>query len=807
MRFPAFILAFCSIVQLTAGANTSDDHHLLLDQSLSLEEAAASPYLFREVGEALAALNECGRKAPSDTITLSIAPGVYWVDNPDDEAVRLPVEGSSTPYGCRVSCPILRLEGLSSDAGDIVLACNRGQTQGAVGNFTMLFFDSESIEARNITFGNYCSVDLDYKPDPALSRRRRCNSNVQAQLVHTNADRVWVDNCRFVSRLNLCPFTGARRTLFTNSHFECTDDALAGSAVYSNCHFEFFSSKPFYATPSYGAVLIDCVIDTHVQGVQYFSKTNGGLILLRTKINQMNGQSLTVLPCYGESSDACYYSNVEVNGKPYSIDGAVDITDKAVLRAVNIPNLLAGNDCWDPLNMRRQQADDCLNFPLWMRIVNDGNKVLEPQGDVRQMRAEFRYWGNYAVEDLDVLPVPSGAMSWTAERVLKLSNLRGLTASVCSDNYLPVQSKATLKAVHPSGLVAKTTLTIEPKLEAAPVFAQHPSLTYDKKERGIVLNYQLSAGKDDATHVVWYRYTKEDLSDTVAVRQGLVRSERVYEVSRADRDRFIAARVTPRYANTHSGEAEVVGYKEMITVRSMPSVIFEEQSLQTDFHNLPVGYQPKVGQGVWTFDTFKPSDTDGYDWTPSSDRSWFYGMGVDGCGDKRGLLQETRGARCIYLPARDKSGNMEATVKINPAKTAGQGFGSATGQYMDICIKFDPETMTGYALRIERVPDYDKAVVFQLMEYRDGKILPISERQPAICYRSTCTVTVSLKGTALTATAVTSAMMPEPSSPELQTEVFLKAAVAKTNASGFCIQHTGTVGTSASMISHVSLKW
>ena len=45
---------------------------------------------------------------------------------------------------------------------------------------------------------------------------------------------------------------------------------------------------------------------------------------------------------------------------------------------------------------------------------------------------------------------------------------------------------------------------------------------------------------------------------------------------------------------------------------------------------------------------------------------------------------------------------MSLTLNVDPTKTAGQGFGSATGQYMDVCLKFDTRSLTGYGLRIIR---------------------------------------------------------------------------------------------------------
>ena len=69
---------------------------------------------------------------------------------------------------------------------------------------------------------------------------------------------------------------------------------------------------------------------------------------------------------------------------------------------------------------------------------------------------------------------------------------------------------------------------------------------------------------------------------------------------------------------------------------------------------------------------------------------------------------------------------MKITLNVDPSKTAGQGFGSATGQYMDICIKFDTRTLTGYALRIIRTTKYSNAVDFMPTKYENGRTTAIS---------------------------------------------------------------------------------
>lgn len=60
-----------------------------------------------------------------------------------------------------------------------------------------------------------------------------------------------------------------------------------------------------------------------------------------------------------------------------------------------------------------------------------------------------------------------------------------------------------------------------------------------------------------------------------------------------------------------------------------------------------------------------------------------------------------QGARIRYTPTTapemgtETKRNMEVLLEVDPAKSAGQGFGSA-GQYLDVCIKTDTDTLDGY---------------------------------------------------------------------------------------------------------------
>lgn len=521
---------------------TSSEHHLYVVPNATSDEALG---VFATVSDAL-------RQAEAfadDSLwtTIHIPPGVYWLDDPDDPAIRKPAPGEHTPFGLKVRLSKTRLIGMGDSPENVVLACNRGQTQGADGNFTMLHITGDDIQAENLTFGNYCNVDLDYERDPQQSRPRRADAIVQAQLVICNGDRYEARRCRFISRLNLCPFAGARHALFVDCYFECTDDALCGTGTYRHCRFTFFSSKPFYATSPQGAVFNDCDIHSKVHGVQYLTKVS------------------------------------------------------------------------DPVTMRncRWTSDDPNLTIEWTRKPNPKKRCLMENCTLNG-------------KPLDVPMPPDVPMSVT----------------------------------------------------------------------------------------------------------------------------------TP---------------------------------------TLPMMNQLALTAGRWTLDAYKPADTADYEWGVDTTRpAWCYGEGVDGAEGCYGMIQSVRGARMMYTGKADEHyDNQTLTVALAPCKSAGQGFGSATGQYLDICIKFDTQTLTGYGLRFIRTPAYDKAVEVALVDYSAGTITSLCTPAKCVLFRKGCRVTLSARGSVLTALIKNGDQQQQ-----------LTATIPHPNSfGGIHIQHTGSTGASATVIQSLNCTY
>ncbi len=542
--------------QLNGQEVTSSAHRLYVNAD---KKTKASKFTFQTVNEALLFAQANNDK---DTLwtEICIEPSVYWIDDPDDPAIRVSNIPRESPFGLKVKVDRLRLIGLSADPDDVILACNRGQTQGSDGNFTMLHFTGSDIQAENLTFGNYCNVDLVYKRNPKLNRAKRNPAIVQAQLVICKGDRYAIRNCRFISRLNLCPFAGADHVDFDNCYFECTDDALCGTGTYRDCRFTFYSSKPFYATSPQGATFINCDIHSKCKSIQYLTKVSSPVTMRDCRWTSDDPNLEIGWTPKPNPKDVCVMTGCTLNGKPYNVPTTPDV------------------------------------------------------------------------------PMP-----------------------------------------------------------LAPV-------------------------------------------------------------------------------------------------------------------SMPVANQPEIVPGGWTLDTFKPSDTEQYKWnnvyvdanmSGKEHAAWCYGEGVDGAEGCFGIIPNIRGARMMYTGRQDEQYKGQVlSLSLDPCKEIGQGFGSATGQYLDICIKFDTRTLTGYGLRFIRTPNHHNAVEVWLVEYQNGQISAICESQTCYLFRRGCRVTLSAKDNVLTALISNPEYQPEEI--EKAKDLKLTAPIAHPNTfGGIHIQHTGSLGPSATVISNI----
>lgn len=157
-----------------------------------------------------------------------------------------------------------------------------------------------------------------------------------------------------------------------------------------------------------------------------------------------------------------------------------------------------------------------------------------------------------------------------------------------------------------------------------------------------------------------------------------------------------------------------------------------------------------------------------------------------------------------YTPLEMRYGNMKMTLQLAPFKSAGQGF-SIAPLFMDLLIKFDAETLTGYGLRIMRTTKYGTAVDFLYVKYVNGQVVDLSEPISSSCYRTTCTIALEYRDGRLVAHASTDARYNrEGYAPGVVPVVDLETDVSPNDLGGFGIWYNGGAST---LIKDLRVEW
>ncbi|WP_278409929.1 hypothetical protein [Phocaeicola coprocola] len=788
-----------------------------VDGQLSNEEVAKYPYVFNTFQDAVINLKPGTELEP---MKIYLAPYVYWIDNPDDLTIRKGKEGRE-PIGLTVKCPNLHIIGLNSNPKNIVLASNRGQTQGAIGNFTMFDFWGDGLIVKNLTMGNFCNVDLEFPLKKELARKKRMSAITQAHVAYCHGDKIIAENVRFISRLNMNPLGGAKRILFNKCHMENTDDALTSTGVYLNCTLEFYGQKPFWRSDMGGAIFLNCdFYICHNEYRQYFCKSVGPLSIVDCRFHVHK-------PVYIGWTHAptdwlrCYQYNIKLNNQPYIIGAdkpynticmdylkildayRLEVNNKIIY---NTYNLLCGDDGWDPLNIKnmveqksKSDGRDYANIATCLSVSPLSN-IIQTGDEPTRLKAQLKRHCNYILNNTPVRwKIQAGH-----EKDIKLSVSEGYECIVTATNIDDRTKHINVIAYTDDGLECATELTVKPNYTNAPTFSSEPILKIKNGQAEV--NYELELeGRKDESLITWYRCLDKNGKNAIPVSVSRLNTpEYIYKLTKEDVGYYLMVTIAPKHLRCLAGAEKKLISKSTIKKEQ----VNVQKKFETDFHNFPCNNQPQILPGFWTIGGYKPLDTSKYDWQIDPNKEfWIYGSGINGAIGT-GLLQNTKGARMLYTPLIDKYGDMKVIWYVDPSKTEGQGFGSATGQYLDLYIKFDTQTLSGYGLRIIRTTKYSNAVDFVLMKYTNGKSEAICEPVSSTCYRTNCTISLKVSGNELIAQANTTTDLPAPiTDHNLKPSVFLKALITPNQFGGVGIQHTGSCGESTTMLHKLKIEW
>ena len=798
---------------------------IYVDGSLSDELAAQYPYVYNDITKALSA--DALKNGTADKpMTVYVAPYVYWIDDPAATDTVQKTEGYSVPYGMVVNSDYLTIKGLTGNPDNVVLAGNRGQSHASNGNYTMFRFNcSGALTVKNITIGNYCSVDLDYPLMSELNQAKRTETITQAQLADVSGEKMFADNCNFISRLNLDPINGASRSLYNNCHFESTDDALNANAVYVGCDFDFYGNRPLYSSYGTGSTFLGCtfnckILNVEAEPTQFFTKEGGTI----TAVDCVYNSNLSVPISIGwtktpSTSLKCYQSNIIHNGQSITIGGegakeTVDMTGKSVLDAYkvvsggktyyNTYNLLKGSDDWDPLGVKdvieaagQDAVATQLSITSDVTEIESGKETASIGGTV-----------NYFYGTNDTTQKITYGVSDEDKAYVKLTDNGDGTCKVEGTNNDDAARKVIINASTESGLEAAVGITVKPSKIEAPAFTKAPVITNDG-QGSLKVDYSLDLGsREDMSAISWYRCTDAEGSNPILVAVTRNDSpEYTYKLTAGDVGYYIMAKVESKNIRSDYGTPVNTVYDKAIGVKDVRS-----KNFATDFSNFPNVKQSEIKAGFWTVDYNRPADTESFgSWQGAdTEEPWKYGTTGNGCVGA-GLYEGTQGARLMYTPVEGTYGDMSLKLVVDPAKTAGQGFGSA-GQYMDVLLKFDTSTLTGYGLRIVRTKASSNAVTFVLVKYDNGTVKEISDEVIASCYATGCTISLKVEGNKLTAHVETpTEQLADQAAKGYPHVVDLTADIEANSFGGVAIQHTGTLGAggwqNTTMLHNLNVTW
>jgi len=763
-----------------------------------LEESRRTGFTFRTLQELKAA------NIPDGT-TVNFAPGVYWTDDYKDPATA---NTPAHPGLIGISFPQagLTFKGLTSNADDVRIAGNRGQTIGANGNWNVIGIGT-NFSAYNLTVANYTTVDLVFPRDPTQNLKRRTDARVQAQTITTASgvstlDKMYFENVRFVSFLNLIAI-GPVRAYFKNSYFQLTDDAIAGGGtnVFENCTFDFYGSHPSFGGSTTIAAFLRSTFNFHNDSPTFwFSKSGGGGWVLIDNVFKGPKEEIRWENIQRPDVKQYVFNNIYADGTPVVFDPRYPLVTQTLTSdslkifkigdEYNVYNMLKGSDGWNP-SRQVSRNDTAFKFTMAANLTTVESDV--------------------ATNEIVITPsfVPAASFPYSSLNFEYDTSLFNLVAS--SDNKLHLNAKlnsagksvdSVVKATAPNGLVAQVTLHINPQTVAAPVVVGMPTILIGQNTAALQIVYDHPEFTDGST-ITWFRGSAPgDKAVQVAITT-LGKPYKNYQLSAGDVGQYLTAVIMPKYEFSAAAAS-------LVQVTSASAIAAEDVArpsvISTNFANITWTGHALNQPDVWYADAIKPSDVN-QAWLPSSATPWVYAVGDrDGALGVAGLQTATQGARLLYQP-RGSFSDMSVTVGLTPEKTAGQGFGSATDQYLEVYIKWDPVTLTGYALRFQRLStdplngnnpilSSGNSVRVSMIEYVNGvrTILPGCYIESSV-YMPGARAVFKLVGNVLSADVITtSAQSNTQAGFSLPSEIHFTANVsgATSTLGGFGFQFTGT---------------
>ncbi len=784
---------------------TLDEFNILLDSRLSDAEVQGHDFIYNNIRDAI---NACKAGTEEKKMNLYIAPGVYWAHDSQSES-------TTDAFQITKDCANMSWIGLSDDRRNVVLAFNYGHDEGYAGaNPTCFDITGDNFSISNMTIGGYCNVDLEYPLNDSLNVEKRSTNVTQCQLGSYNSDKLYCDNVSFISRLNMNPFVSSKRAFYNNCHFESTDDSMNGSsqAVYLNCDFDFYASKPWYS--SFGSTLLNCKfnlvhINTAESNYQYLSKAE-------SRFNVIDCQFVDTTDSYQigwsdvlSNTFRSYYSNVTYNSKKIDMgagknsDKSVDITGTELLKAYklttkkgktiyNIYNLLKGTDSWDPLGQKTLiESMNAQDIPTDMTVSEKSATLETAKTGSDRITLDYSITGLLSTDYK-----ANSSITWSVDGkykdIVSLTKNEDQSCTVVATNDTDYTEKVLVTAKDKSGLVAVSELTVLPSVLP---LSKASNLEISINGNGTAsVDYTIAdlGTRSDMSRINWYVCDDNTGTNPRHIATGRKDTPlKTIKLREAYIGKYLKAEVESKNIRSDYQEA---------------SSVFSTAAIKAEDVDLSLSYDVDLESFV-TDNNLK--DEEGY---------WYVNNAAYGTGNKNGFLGYEglyfTGSKSTaplfseidYTPVNKEYKNMDVTMKVAPGKTAGQGFGS-NNNFLEVRIKYDHATNTGYGVRIVRTSG-DSTKVQLVERTADGKVNVLAESGNTSVYLTECTIHVWTKDEKLYTHIETSKEQPSTAVDKgYLHEVDLESEITGNTKGGFGAYLESSTGDNTTYIGSISMNW
>ena len=197
---------------------------------------------------------------------------------------------------------------------------------------------------------------------------------------------------------------------------------------------------------------------------------------------------------------------------------------------------------------------------------------------------------------------------------------------------------------------------------------------------------------------------------------------------------YVMAEVEPRHDLSRPGAA-----RRVIASAPLPAMTLGRGPASLDLTTAPDGANDDLWEGEWQVTG---------DWAaePPMDGEPRWGWRING------------GASSVLYRGKPSGGDLDMTVVFDADKLEGQTFSISTTDLDDpiltgnILFKYDPDTKTGYSLRLRRTTQSSAATLFQLFRITDEKAAPLPVQQLTGVVKPTTTIRIVVKGDRVTIT-------------------------------------------------------